>query len=163
MLIVDSLAVLHRWSFVESRLFEVVGSWATSTPEPDVARWFASVAHHHAWRSSLWSALVPVLHDVPVPAAPGAWVALLDAVAVPTSTSLRLTGYEVVTAALEERYTSVPLDEVADGPVTRALSLALPDAKEDRRSALSLLAVAPGDEQVAHHRSSLSALLEGLG
>ena len=162
MLIVDSVAVLHRWSFVESRLFEVVGSWAPSTPEPEAARWFASVAHHHAWRSSLWSALVPVLHDVPAPAAPGGWAAVLDAVAAPASTALRLTGYDAVTSALEDRYSSAALTEVADGPVVRALSLALPDAKEDRRSALSLLAVAPGDEQVANHRSSLSALLEGL-
>ena len=162
MLIVDSLAVLHRWSFVESRLFEVVGSWAPSTPEPDVARWFASVAHHHAWRSSLWSERMPLLHDVPVPAAPGGWVALLDAVAAPPSTALRLTGYDVVTSALEEGYSSAALDEVADGPVSRAMSLVLPDATEDRRSAVSLLAVAPGDEQVANHRSSLTALLEGL-
>ena len=50
----------------------------------------------------------------------------------------------------------------ADAPVRRALSLALPDAQEDRRSALALLAVAPDDEQVADHRSSLEALREGL-
>ena len=162
MLITDSVAVLHRWSFVESRLFEVVGSWALSTPEPDVARWFATVAHHHAWRSALWSARVPVLHDAPDPGAPAGWAALVDAVAAPAPTALRLTGYDVVTSALEERYSSAPLTDVADGPVLRALSLALPDAKEDRRSALSLLAVAPDDEQVANHRSSLSALLEGL-
>jgi len=162
MLVVESLAVLHRWSFVESRLFEVVGAWTSSTPEPDVARWFASVAHHHAWRSSLWSARVPVLHDLPAPPDPGAWRELLDAVAAPSSSSLRLTGYDVVTAALEERDTSGSSSAVCDGPVQRAMSLALPDAKEDRRSALALLVVAPGDEQVADHRSSLSALLGGL-
>lgn len=162
MLIVESAAVLQRWSFVEARLFEVVGSWASTTPEAEVARWFASVAHHHAWRSSLWSERVPALHDVPVPAASGSWVVLTDAVAAPAATALRLTGYDVVTSVLEAQYTAVPLTDVADGPVQRALSLALPDAKEDRRSARALLADAPGAEQVANHRSSLTALLEGL-
>lgn len=163
MLIVESASLLRRWSVVEARLFEVVGSWAPTTPEDEIARWFATVAHHHAWRSTLWSDRVPLLHDVEVDATRPGWDELLDAVAAPASTALRLTGYDLVTEVLEGSYLSVTLTEVSDGPVQRALSLALPDAQEDRRSARSLLAVAPDDEQVADHRSSLTALLAGLG
>lgn len=163
MLIVESRHRLSRWAWVEARLFEVVGSWSGSTPaEPEVARWSAATASHHAWRSSLWAARVPVLHDVADPGVPSGWPALLAAVAAPSSAWLRLTGYDVAASALEAEYSSAVLDDVCDGPVQRAMSLVLPDAKEDRRTALALLAVAPDDVQVADHRSSLTALRGGL-
>ena len=165
MLIVETLHRLHRWAWIERRLFEIVGSWSTSTPEPEVARWFATAAHHHAWRSSLFADRLPVLHDVAAPSPPAAWSALLDAMASPSATTSRLCGLgQVVLPALEASYAAAAASwsEVCDGPVHRALSLALPDAREDRRSASALLAVAPDDEQVADHRSSLEALREGL-
>jgi hypothetical protein len=163
-LIVESARRLRRWAWVESRLFEVVGGWATDTEEPDVARWFATVAHHHAWRASLWSERVPVLHDVGPDPVPGEWVALVDAAAAPTETALRLAGLaDGVLPALLEEYeaTLASAAEVSDGPVARALRLAVPDVSEDRQSAVALLVVAPDHERLADHRSSLATLRAG--
>jgi len=161
-LIVEAAHRLRGWAWIERRLFEVVGRWATDTPEPDIARWLATAAHHHAWRADLWDERVPVLHDVEAAAPPAGWAALLDG--SPATTVLRLdTLAEVALPALLAEYEEAlaGASEVADGPLARGLRLAIPDATEDRQSALALLAVAADDAQVADHRSSMRALLEG--
>lgn len=162
MLIVDTARRLREWAWVERRLFEVVGAWAEDTPEPDVARWLATVAHHHAWRAGLWEERMPVLHDVEPEGPPHGWVALLDA--GPATTVLRLdTLAEVALPAIIAEYEEALAGaaEPADGPLARGLRLALPDAIEDRQSALALLAVAADDVELADHRSSMRALLGG--
>jgi hypothetical protein len=162
MLIVESQRLVAQWEWAERRLFEIVGGWAASAPEPQAARWFATTSHHHAWRASLWQERTPRLHDVPATERPS-WSALLDAVAAPADTALRFAGLEVATAALLEEYEAALAEttEVADGPLRRGLRLAIPDAAEDRQSAAAMLAVAPDDEHVADHRSSVSALRRG--
>jgi hypothetical protein len=162
-LIVEAHARLTRWSWVERRLFEVVGGWVASTPEPEVARWFAMASHHHAWRASLWEERRPVLHDVTVPAETGAWPTALELVAAVHETARRLAGLEAVLDVLLAEYERARSEagEVADGPLRRGLHLAIPDATEDRQSARSLRDVAPDGSQVGDHRSSVTALLRG--
>mgnify|MGYP001222847958 FL=1 len=52
----------HAW--VEARLFEIVGRWSGTVPEPRARALFASQSHHHAWHAELWHDLLPALPHV---------------------------------------------------------------------------------------------------
>lgn len=52
----------HVW--VQSRLFEVLGGWVATTPEPEVRLLLDRHSHHAAWRASQWWDRLPVLADV---------------------------------------------------------------------------------------------------
>lgn len=56
------LAGTHVW--MERRLFEVLGGWVTTTPEPDAKLLLDRHSHHHAWRAGQWEDRLPVLADV---------------------------------------------------------------------------------------------------
>jgi hypothetical protein len=54
-----------RWvgaqAWVELRLFEAVGGWVATTPEPEAKARFAAWSRHHAWHAELWLAHRPVV------------------------------------------------------------------------------------------------------
>ena len=54
----------HAW--VEQDLFETVGGWVTSTPEPAVKAVLAAQSLHHAWRAEQWYGLLPAVPHLPV-------------------------------------------------------------------------------------------------
>ena len=69
----DVASRLGRLRFVELRLFEVMGGWVGSTPEPQVKALLAEQCYHHAWHADLWADRFPqgYGHDVAVATAAG--------------------------------------------------------------------------------------------
>lgn len=55
---------LGEYTWVESRLFEVVGAWTVATPEPDVKVFFGAYAGDLAWHASEWHERLPLLREV---------------------------------------------------------------------------------------------------
>ena len=172
MLIRETARRLARHRYVERRLFEVVGAWATDADEAEVVALLTAQAHHHAWHASLWEERLPVLHDQPseelVP--PVGLVTLLDAVAAPAELLERLVG--LVRVVLPELLAGYQADvdaavPVADGPMVRALRLVIDDEQQDWRAAASLLrSLVRGEEQVeraAAHQLRLERLLLAAG
>jgi len=49
----------HAW--IEQSLFETLGGWVTSTPEPAAKVMLAEVSLHHAWHAQLWAGLLPAV------------------------------------------------------------------------------------------------------
>ncbi len=142
----------HVW--VEMRLFETVGRWSGTVPEPRARALFARQSHHHAWHAELWHALLPALPHL----APSQLVAPdeADAEIVATLTSLdhddeaaaddgtvaRLSAlYRVAFPRLHATYTDhlEHTTVVTDGPTARALRLALADLADDRADGEALI------------------------
>ena len=133
MLIRDTLERTSRHRAVEGALFELVGRWAPGAGSPERTRALAAQARHHAWRATMWDAVVPVLHDVPAPEADVE--DLRFRLASPTVAEL--------TAVLEEVLAAYEADlagatEVSDAPVARVLRLVLLDARADLDALRSL-------------------------
>jgi hypothetical protein len=82
----------HCW--VESRMFEIVGSWVTSTSEVSVKLMLDRHSRHHAWRAGQWWDRLPELADVDrdalVAAAGGRWTTALREVEAMETTVARL-------------------------------------------------------------------------
>jgi hypothetical protein len=167
-LIRDTARTLAHLSWVERRLFEVVGGWVVGTGDGEVAALLAARSMHHGWRASTLAAQVPLLHDLDASEleAPSTLVALLDAVAASGDDLERLVALaQVVGPPLIDRHQVLlaGATEVADAPVARALRLVLVDEQEDQRAAEVLLSSRlQGDDDVeraAAHRSALLRLL----
>ena len=132
------LAGGHRW--IESRLFEVLGGWVGSTPEPDAKLLLDRHSQHDAWRAAQWWDRLPVLADVdrdrlvaaPSPAVAGAY----DALAKLEGTAVRLAGaYRFALPHLVAGYDRhlAAADEVSDGAALRTLRIVAADAAADWR------------------------------
>jgi len=52
----------YRW--IEHRLFELTGAWATDVPLPEVQLHLHQVSLQHAWHAELWAERLPVLDGV---------------------------------------------------------------------------------------------------
>jgi hypothetical protein len=82
----------HCW--VESRMFEIVGSWVTSTDEVSVKLMLDRHSRHHAWRAGQWWDRLPELADVDrdavVEAAANRWATPLSEVEAMDTTVARL-------------------------------------------------------------------------
>ena len=55
----ESARTAGAWTWAESRLYEVVGSWVPSTVWPAAKVWLASASQHHAWRAQVWEGRLP--------------------------------------------------------------------------------------------------------
>jgi len=165
----------YRW--LEEQLFEVMGAWAATTPEPAVKRYFATQCHRHAWHAGLWQDRLPVLPGADAGAdtdglassVPADLTALVEALASPLgpdSTIERLAGVcRVVLPRLVAAYHAhlVSTDERIDGPTHRVLTLALRDeeaAWKEGELALQTLLHTPDDVgRAAVHQARLEGLL----
>jgi hypothetical protein len=142
----DLAARLGRLRFVELRLFEVLGAWVASTPEPQVKAFFAEQCYHHAWHGELWGDRFPqgYGHDLVAATAEGGaplggW---LDQLAALEGTVERLAGlYRVVVPrlALAYRRWRSEADRVADGPLLRWLAMVSSDETADWQQGERLL------------------------
>jgi hypothetical protein len=162
-------AVSHRYSWLERRLFEVLGGWVRSVPEGEVKLLLRAQSYEHAWHAELWDDLEPRSG----PATPGGngvgspLSALVDALAAPSGTAERLAGmYRVLLPRLVDAY--VALSDAAvpesDGPLVRAVGLMLADdvpAIEDAERLLGELAHDPPG--VEAHQRRIDRLLAQLG
>lgn len=154
---------------VERGLFEILGRWSATTPEPAVAVRFAAASQEHGWHAELWQGRMPNLRER-TPSAPPAVDALLDAVGVADTTVERLVGVgRVLVPRLTTAYRShvALLSPVSDAHVARALDLALRDELADWAAAEALLQpllTTPEAVAVAAaHQSRLETLLAGSG
>lgn len=160
-----------RW--LDARLFEILGGWVASVPEPEVKIALATQAGHHGWHATLWDERLPTLHDVD----PAAWVAPAPGVepavallAGADRTVERLVGVHrvllprLVAAHAEHLDRASP---VADGPTIRTLRLVLSDEVEDQRAGERLLQArlrSRADvERAAAHQAAIESLLVEAG
>ena len=151
----DLASRLGRLRFVELRLFEVMGGWVGSTPEPQVKALLAEQCYHHAWHADLWADRFPqgYGHDLAAAtAAGGAHVGgWLDELAALEGTVARLAGlYRVVLPrlALGYRRWRSEADRVSDGPLLRWLELVSTDETADWQQGERLLQHAAGQPRL---------------
>jgi hypothetical protein len=134
----------HRW--VESRLFEILGSWVPTTDDVDAKLLFDRHSQHHAWRAAQWWERLPVLADVDrdalvVAPSPQVAAAAEDLAAV-EGTVARLAGaYRVALPRLAGAYHEHRLlaNPASDEAAIRTLDLLLPDVGADWRHGEVLL------------------------
>lgn len=142
---IDGLAArASRWVALEELLFETLGEWARSVPEPAVKRALATWCHRHAWHADLWRARLPHIpartdaldHTADV----AAWIAPLQRVLADpdtaTSTAAKLEilvgpVLDAMQSAVDEHRAAI--DDRLDGPTARILDLVDADLTAERR------------------------------
>ena len=162
----------YRW--LEGRLFEVLGGWVPTTPDPELKVLLDAHAHQHAWHAELWLARLPELRElhpdeVTAPARP-ALAGVVDDLAGADDPVLRLVGaYRVVLPRLVTTYAAhlVRTAPVADAAVIRALRLVLADEQEAWRDGEAALQARLGSAEVvaaaADHQRRLEAAVVAAG
>ncbi|HZQ58603.1 MAG TPA: hypothetical protein VFA84_11225 [Acidimicrobiales bacterium] len=150
-----------RW--VELRLYEAMGGWVPSVPELDLRVAVGSACRAHAWHAELWSSAPAEPFDDGV-------AALMAAVAEARGTLERLVGaYRVVVPRLVAAYTAHAnhTSAASDGPVARALGLALADEvaawRDGELLVQSLVTDADVARRAAEHQARLEALIAPSG
>jgi len=128
--------------WIESRLFEVTGSWIATVPEPPARAFLAAASGHHGWHAELLSSLLPVIVGGPTAAelvAPSLQhrdvVAELDAMTLTVERFRRVWGTvvpSVVAAAEQHISASSPIAEAAGH---RLLRIVIADELADIESA----------------------------
>ena len=138
------LAGGHSW--FEARLFELLGGWVGSTPEPDAKLLLDRHSQHHAWRAGQWWDRLPVLADTDresLVVAPSAGLAAaFVAVAALEGTPARLAGaYRFALPRLVAGYDRhvAAADAVSDGAALRTLRIVAADAAADWREGEAVL------------------------
>ena len=143
----DSARRIGHHAWVEQRLFETLGTWVPTTPEPEAKALVAEQSLHHAWRAELWHGLLPVVPHLAVDdlvvAPPGA-----PAPPAGDTTADRL-GWlcgEVLPALLDGYAEHLARTTVVtDGPTIRVLGLVTADARADLAAGRALLSrLGPG-------------------
>ena len=160
------VAAAH-FGWLERRLFEVLGGWVPSVPEPEVKVLLRAQSFEHAWHAQLWDELAPRTGpavDSGTTATAAGLAGVLDAVAEPVDTLARLVGaYRVLLPRLVDAYGAVSDAAVpaSDGPVVRAVALMLADDVPALEDAERLIAEMSGDE--AAHQRRIEGLLAEVG
>lgn len=161
-----------RW--LAARLFEVVGAWVATVPEPEAKIALATQSCHQGWHAGLWGERLPALHGVdPVtwvrPASPGVEEAVTALAAAPTTVE-RLAGlHRCLLPRLAAAHTDhlERASEVADAPTIRTLGLVLADLTLDQRAGerlLQRLLADPADiRRAAEGQAGLECLLVAAG
>ncbi|HET6950606.1 MAG TPA: hypothetical protein VFI47_09535 [Acidimicrobiales bacterium] len=137
----------HAW--LAMRLFETVGGWVPTVPEPAAKALLAAQSHHHAWHAELWLGLLPALDHLPqadLVVARAADADLVDRLAAAEETVARLAAlHQIVLPHLRATYTAhrARTTAVTDGPTVRVLRLVRADLDEDDRALAGALASLP--------------------
>ncbi len=124
----DSARFLGHVTWVERRLFEVLGSWVADTPEPAVKLALARHSRHHAWYAELAEPLRPDTRDHDLDArAPldAGWRSRVNKMLAASATPQRLERFLdtlMGTIALYEQYLGATR-AVRDAPIRRVLGL----------------------------------------
>jgi hypothetical protein len=177
----------YRW--IEQRLFELTGAWASEVPVPEAQLHLHDVSRQHAWHADLWAERLPVLDGMdpwvltrPLGPAVGPLFAALAGAESPNPSApqpppgsdgrgvvQRLAGlYRVVLPRLLTTYQLhlARTVRVTDGPVIRALRLVQRDELEacaEGERLLQRVLARPHDAQVAAavHQRLESIVLSG--
>jgi hypothetical protein len=138
--LVDAARVIGGYAWIEERLFEILGAWVPSVPEPEVKLRLAADSHHHAWHASLWRARLPELREFEPEqfvAPPGRSVEafVIGLQSSPTTVEKLAGAYRVLLPRLVAAYQRhlARASAVTDGPTIRALGLVLADDLADWR------------------------------
>ena len=154
-----------HFAWLERRLFEVLGAWVPSVPEPEVKVLLRAQSHEHAWHADLWDDLVEAGRAVP--STGDGLAGVVDAVAAPAGTAERLAGmYRVLLPRLVDAYGGLSDAAVpaSDGPLVRALGLMLADDVSAIEDAERLLGGLGADSAVvADHQRQVDELLSRVG
>lgn len=104
--IASTAARLGAYTWIASRLFEVVGGWVASTPEPAIKVHFAGVARRLADQAAAWHERLPRLREAPrvdLVRAPGPTAsALLDSLAQVSTPGERVSALRAVLVRWDE-------------------------------------------------------------
>jgi hypothetical protein len=148
----------RRYAALERRLFEVLGGWVPTVPEPEVKLLLREHSFQHAWHAQLWDELAPRTGPG-VGAAHGSGEAavtgtgrggLEDALASIAEAASIAEGlhavYHVVLPELVQDYRALRqgTNPATDGPLLRALGLILADDESAIEAGASLLGVLVG-------------------
>lgn len=143
------------WCWCERRLFELLGSWSGTTPEPDVAVFFGEMSRRHGWHAELLFDRLPELSALDAASlvvSPGAATSALfdglDGVDGP-SAAARLAGvHRVVLPLLITQYRSAiaSASPVAEPSLARWLDIVVRDDLDEWSRARALLARCLVDE-----------------
>jgi hypothetical protein len=170
----DSARVAGHHVWIEMRLFEVLGAWVRTVPEPSVKTHLATHSRRHAWHADLWREHLPRVAGIdadslvapPSDAFPG----VIAALAEPASTLERLAGTyrvvlpRVVTATARRLAAATP---VADAALARSLRFVLADDLDEWRDGEALLQslmAGPDDvDRVSAHAAHLEKLVVAAG
>ncbi|HEX6420577.1 MAG TPA: hypothetical protein VFZ77_18900 [Acidimicrobiales bacterium] len=140
----------HTW--LEMRLFGILGGWSGTVGEPRSRALLAATSRHHAWHAELWRDLLPDLPHLPAddlvaPDDAGAGiVARLEAVDAGEGAATLAAVREVALPGLAARYAAhlARTAPLADGPTIRVLHLVLADVERDRAAVDPLPTAAGG-------------------
>ena len=161
-----------RW--LDARLFETLGGWVSSVPEPEIKIALAVQASHHGWHATLWAERLPTLHDVE----PSSWVgpasagveSAVDLLASATLSVERLVGVHrvllprLVAAHTEQLEAACP---VTDAPTIRTLGLVRRDEIADQlvgeRLLQGLLLTKANVQRAAAQQAAVESLLAEAG
>jgi hypothetical protein len=158
----------HCW--VESRLFEILGSWVASTPAVGAKLMLDRHSRQHAWRAAQWWERLPVLADVDRSAlvadsAVGGWsrplaaMAGIDGVVGRLAAAYRVALPRVCTSYARHSCIASP---VSDGSTLRTLRIVAPDATADWVEGESALQTALAGRAEVEEASQTVRRLEGL-
>lgn len=145
----DSARFLGHVTWLEGRLFEVVGEWVRSTPEPAVKLALARQSRHHGGHVELLEPLRPDTRDhdleARAPLDPG-WRTLVARLIAASSTAQRLERLAETLGPTIQCYEDHlgAMRPVRDGPTRRALLLVLDDQRAALAEVEGLLRVARG-------------------
>ena len=167
----------YRW--IEARLFEGLGAWVPTVPEPDAKTVLAAHSRQHAWHAELWherlpraGAMDPEALTAPASDRVAAFASALVEPEAEDRTIEKLVGaYRVLLPRLIVAYSQHLrlTSEIADAPVVRALRLALRDEVEGWCRGEELIQSLLRSEQLvaraAEHQARLEAILtpQGIG
>jgi hypothetical protein len=157
----------NRW--IESRLFETLGSWVPTTPDPDVKLMFDAHSRHHAWRASQWTDRLPRLSGVDrdeltVPPSPQVEAAMGQLHALSGSPARLAGAYRFALPRLWSRYERHlhASDPVSDSSARRTLRIVMEDVASDWRQGESLLQSLLIDSDAVEASASVVVSLERL-
>ncbi len=155
---------------LEGRLFEVLGQWVPSVPEPEAKLVLRRHSFQHASHADLWAGILPGSEGERPASLRPPLAAVLDAVAEPTDTIARLAGaYQVLLSHLVTAYSRLreAATAASDGPLARALELMVGDdvvACREGQCLLEGLPVSrPDAERCAAHVGRLEAMIVAAG
>lgn len=159
------------YAWIEMRLFEMLGRWASGVPAPAVAARLGTTSRHHGWHAELWHEhlpSIPGLEAGELVAAPddgtAAVVADLDDAPPETTVEALATTYRVLVPRLVGAYDRhlARTSPVTDAPVARTLRIVLADSVPDWIAGEQQLASLLTDRDAVERAAAQTARLELL-
>lgn len=157
----------HQWA--ESRLFEILGSWVATTPEPEARLMLDRHSHHAAWRAAQWWDRLPVLADVDrpslcAPTGPAAARAAVHLTRVEGTVARLAAAYRVALPRMWSAYDRHRrrAGAVADGSSLRSLGIVLPDLAADWQEGEQMLQDMLGRAAQVREAAAAATALEEL-